>query len=243
MDGPYRVMDYDMNPESVGLVDFSGEVCLFPLPNMVLFPHVVQPLHIFEPRYRQMVSDSLAGDRLIAMSLLSQRSDQMGEGEPPPIHPVVCVGRIFREEKLPDGRFNLLLHGVARARVIEEINTGKMYRMAQVELLDEIPAASKDSETGLRASLLQQIDTWFGSQPEARTQIRKLFKSDLPLGTLADILAFALPLDVEVKQELLELVDIEDRAEMLLTSLRENPAPLVDSPKPRRKFPPDFSLN
>jgi Lon protease-like protein len=236
-------MDGLMNPENQGLADFSGEVSLFPLPNLVLFPHVVQPLHVFEPRYRQMVNDSLAGDRLLAMALLCQNGERI-PGTLPRIHPVICIGRIFREENLPDGRFNLLLHGVSRARIINELPSGgKLYRRAGVELLDDVPAASKEIEDTLRAGLLQQVDTWFGSQPEARSQIRKLFKSELPLGSLCDILAFALPLDAEVKQELLELVDIEERGQLLLTSLRENRESHADESRPKRKFPPDFSLN
>lgn len=232
-----------MNPENQGLADFSGEVSLFPLPNLVLFPHVVQPLHVFEPRYRQMVNDSLAGDRLLAMALLCQNAERHS-GTLPRVHPVICVGRVFREEKLPDGRFNLLLHGVSRARIIQELPSGgKLYRRASVELLDDVPAASGEVEEGLRSGLLQQIDSWFGSQPEARSQIRKLFKSELPLGSLCDILAFALPLDAEVKQELLELVDIEERGQLLLTSLRENRESQADGNRPARKFPPDFGVN
>lgn len=232
-----------MNPENQGLADFSGEVAIFPLPNLVLFPHVVQPLHIFEPRYRQMVNDSLTGDRLMAMALLCQHAERQ-VGILPRVHPVICVGRIFREEKLPDGRFNLLLHGVSRARITNELPSGgKLYRRVGVELLDDVPAASKEIEDTLRSGLLQQIDSWFGSQPEARSQIRKLFKSELPLGSLCDILAFALPLDAEVKQELLELVDIEERGQLLLTSLRENRESQADENRSKRKFPPDFSAN
>lgn len=232
-----------MNPENAGLSDFSGEVSLFPLPNLVLFPHVVQPLHIFEARYRQMVADSLASDRLLSMALLCHNAEKH-PGTLPRIHPVICVGRIFREERLPDGRFNLLLHGVSRARIIQELpSSGKLYRRASVELLEEVPAASKEVEESLRGSLLQQIDSWFGGQPEARSQIRKLFKSELPLGSLCDILAFALPLDAELKQELLELVDIEERGQLLLTSLRENKETLAESASSKRKFPPDFGTN
>src|SRR5271166_1167351 len=107
-------MSQDYSP-----ADFGGTARLFPLPNLVLFPHVVQPLHIFEPRYRQLMSDALADDRLIAMALLQPGWESDYE-ERPAIYPGVCIGQIYKEEKLSDGRFNLLLHGAARAQVLNE---------------------------------------------------------------------------------------------------------------------------
>src|SRR3954471_21363862 len=104
--------DTSLNPD-------RGVIRLFPLPNLVLFPGAMQPLHIFEPRYRQMTVDALAGDRLIGMALPRPgwENDYVGK---PAIHPVVCVGRILAEQRLADGRFNILLRGLRRARVVEE---------------------------------------------------------------------------------------------------------------------------
>src|SRR3954470_16208806 len=100
---------------------------LFPLPNVVLFPNVFLPLHVFEPRYRQMTADALAGDRLIGMVLLRPGWEPQYEGNPP-VHPVACLGRIVADQRLDDGRYNLLLKGVSRARIVEEIPTSKIYR-------------------------------------------------------------------------------------------------------------------
>src|SRR5262245_52740264 len=94
---------------------FAGTARLFPLPNLVLFPNVAQPLHIFEPRYRQLMADALADDRLITMALLRPGWEQ-DYHKSPPLYPVACVGRIAQEQRLPDGRFNLLLQGLCRAR-------------------------------------------------------------------------------------------------------------------------------
>lgn len=224
---------------------FSGMARLFPLPNLVLFPNVVQPLHIFEPRYRQLMADALAGDRLIGMGLFDPTAGIQISGLPV-IHPVICLGTIFREERMPDGRFNLLLQGVARARIVEELPSGKLYREARVELLQEIPAASADQEEELRNTLMERVSAWFHHQPAAQTQLKKLFKGSLTLGMLCDVLGFALPLQLELKQELLEMVDIEDRANMLLTCLEENPPPESEEETTTRreqKFPPDFSAN
>src|SRR5277367_5921153 len=122
------------------LSGFGGTVRLFPLPNLVLFPHVIQPLHVFEPRYRQLMEDALQADRLMALALLKPGWED-DYHQRPPIHPIVCIGRIFKEERLADGRFNLLLQGLCRARVLEEFKTGKLYRTARVDVLPEAPAS------------------------------------------------------------------------------------------------------
>src|SRR6516165_6125069 len=100
-----------MNLDDEALAGFTGEARLFPLPNLVLFPHVVQPLHIFEPRYRQLMDDALEDDNLITMATLQPGWESDYE-KSPAVYPVVCIGRILKEESLPDGRYNLLLHGL-----------------------------------------------------------------------------------------------------------------------------------
>src|SRR3954467_2445985 len=92
---------------------------LFPLPNVVLFPGVFLPLHIFEPRYREMVADALAADRLIGMALLRDGWESDYEGHPP-VFSVGCSGLITHCEKLQDGRFNLILRGLDRFRIVDE---------------------------------------------------------------------------------------------------------------------------
>src|SRR5687767_7158030 len=103
-------------------VDFAA-VPLFPLPSVVLFPRAVLPLHIFEDRYRAMTADALAGDKVVAMALLKAGWEKSYYGRPA-IEPVVCVGKILSHEKLPDGKYNFLLQGVQRARVIRENGAG-----------------------------------------------------------------------------------------------------------------------
>jgi Lon protease-like protein len=121
-----------MNEDSSALQEFSGVARLFPLPNVVLFPFLVQPLHIFEPRYRQMAIDALAGDRLIATALLRPGWEAKYDGKPA-VFPVVCLGRIVSDQRLPDGRFNIQLRGLSRARILQEVDNGKRYRSAQVK--------------------------------------------------------------------------------------------------------------
>ena len=90
---------------------------VFPLPSAVLFPHAALPLHIFEPRYRDLVRDALAGDKVMALAQLEPGWESQ-YGERPPLQPMLCAGLIIWHEELPDGRYNILLQGVARARLL-----------------------------------------------------------------------------------------------------------------------------
>src|SRR3954466_10946027 len=113
-------------------------VPLFPLPNVVLFPRAILPLHIFEERYKVMTADALDGDRQIAMALLKPgwEKNYYGQAE---IEPVVCIGTILSHERLPDGKYNFLLQGHTRARVVHEHprKDGRLYRTAQLEPLPQ----------------------------------------------------------------------------------------------------------
>jgi uncharacterized protein len=229
-----------MSDDLQALQGFSGIARLFPLPNVVLFPQMVLPLHIFEPRYRQMTSDALAGDRLIAMTLLQQGWESDYEGRPA-VYPIVCLGRIIDDQRLPDGRFNLHLRGLSRARIVDEIDSDKLYRTAKVELLPE-HSVTADFDQNLRSQLLQVIPAWSESHGPAAEVFPKVIQSNLPLGVICDVLGFSLPLPVEFKQQLLEELQIDERARTLLTYLETNSPPEV-LPPPQRLFPPEFSTN
>ncbi len=224
------------------LDDFSGLARLFPLPNLVLFPHVAQPLHIFEPRYRQMLTDALESDRLIAMALLCPGWEAEYDRRPP-LYPVVCLGRVSQEERLPDGRYNLLLQGLTRARIVEEVKTGNLYRVARVELLEDEPVHSEKSEQLLCESLVRSVSPFFLANPGAMEQVKKLLRSDLSLGALCDIFSFALPLPIEVKQQLLEEPCVQLRVRHLLSSLDDLPPTTTKPEASQRHFPPEFSSN
>jgi Lon protease-like protein len=227
------------------LENFDGKVRLFPLPNVVLFPRVIQPLHIFEPRYKQMVEDALDDNGLIALCLL-RPSAGYGANNVAPIFSEICIGKIIQEERLPDGRFNLLLQGVSRAKIIKEVNDDKLYRTAKVEILHDVPLPSEENANRLRAKLVKQMTKWFTQQPSAKAQLDRLVQSDLSLGNLCDVFSFALPLSVDLKILLLQLVNIEDRA-MLLLEVIEQMTPEITKPQagavPSKKYPPDFSSN
>src|SRR3954469_17833453 len=119
-------------------------VPLFPLPNVVLFPRAVLPLHIFEDRYKAMTADVLAGNRLIARALRKPGWEK-NYYQAPAIEPVVCVGEILSWEQLPDGKYNFLLQGRVRARVMSE-SKWKAYRVGELNALEETATLEIDLE-------------------------------------------------------------------------------------------------
>lgn len=133
---------------------------LFPLPSVVLFPNVFLPLHIFEPRYRQMVTDSLAGDRIIGMVLLRPGYEADYDGAPP-IYATGCSGLISHAERLDDGRFNLILRGLEKFSVqSEEVPaTGRLYRSAVIAPIDETVRATDRDELRTERRKLQNLLT------------------------------------------------------------------------------------
>src|SRR5437762_9398478 len=119
-----------------------SEIPLFPLPNVALFPATQLPLHIFEPRYRAMVSDALEGERLIGMVMLRPGWEPHYE-RTPKVYPVGCAGFITHADRLPDGRYNIILRGMEKFRIVQERSArqgAELYRWAQVESIAETEA-------------------------------------------------------------------------------------------------------
>ncbi|WP_052640084.1 LON peptidase substrate-binding domain-containing protein [Zavarzinella formosa] len=222
---------------------FDGVARLFPLPGLVFFPHTVQALHIFEPRYRQMAADTLATDKFIALVMLGDDWEEKYDHKPT-IRPVACLGRVVADQLLPDGRYNLLLRGVSRVRIIEELDTDKLYRAARVEILPDNVPEDVTELMRLRTMLSEKMIPRFKDET-VRTQVLALFKGELPLGHLCDVLAFALPMPPQQKQELLETTCVMTRARLLLAGFHGmvgEQLPVTPTPS-GRKFPPDFSDN
>lgn len=235
---PWNAEDLDFDADT-----FSGVARLFPLPNLVLYPHVMQPLHVFEPRYREMVEDALAGDKLIAMAVLEPGWEDDYEGRPP-ISDHACLGKIIAHHRLPDGRYNLLVLGVQRVRISCEFEPLRAFRQANVELLDDAyEFESVDHIHDLQEKLLTAFRNNLPCECETPEQLEKLMSGELPLGLLTDLAAYALPLDAEVKQELLAECSVNRRAEILLAQIDQiNLAPTGPAPT-HRDFPPPFSAN
>jgi Lon protease-like protein len=186
---------------------------LFPLPNVVLFPNVFLPLHIFEPRYREMVADALASDRMIGIVLLRPGWDRDYEGRPP-IYAIGCNGVLTHTERLPDGRYNLVLRGIERFRIIEE-DHALSYRRAVVEPLREQPLDAADRTAILRQR--SKLESMLGpSQSSAGDSRMPASMSD---EDLVNALAQYLDLEALEKQALLEQPCLRTRAESLVELL------------------------
>jgi Lon protease-like protein len=221
---------------------FCGKARLFPLPNLVLYPHVMQPLHIFEERYREMLEDALAGDRLIAMAMLEPGYEQDYDSRPP-ISDYACLGKVVAQRRLADGRYNLLLLGVARVRVVRELEPLRSFRRAKVELVDDV----YDFATTNDATRLQQqlVDAFRKNLPcgcQVPEQLEDLLSRDISLGLLTDLAAYALPLDMDLKRQLLAEDHVSVRAKTLLTQIKSG-ALGQPAATPKLGFPPQFSMN
>lgn len=221
---------------------FSGVARLFPLPNLVMYPHVMQPLHIFEGRYREMLEDALATDRLIAMALLEPGWETDYESRPP-VARYACLGKVVTHHRLQDGRYNLLLMGVGRIRIVEEMPPLRSFRQAKVELLREtfVNDASHHVEE-LQRELMSAFEQHLPCGCQAPEQLREMFAQRLPLSMMTDLASYALPLDVALKQRLLAEYHVDVRARMLLEQLEsQSSRELVGAAAD--VFPPPFSVN
>lgn len=224
------------------IADFQGLTRLFPLPNVVLFPGVLMPLHIFEPRYRQMVADAMSSDRLITMVLLEPGWETDYEGSPA-VYPIGCLGRIIHHEPLPDDRSNLVLHGLRRVRLDAEVPTGRLYRSAVSGILKEQdPPGGADSTKRCRAVVNEALHDLLDSLGWAEEFRRNISPDDLALGELCDLASHLVPLDVELKQKLLEELDLGMRAAMVAAALMVE-VRFTQLEKRTRRPPIDFSLN
>jgi Lon protease-like protein len=219
------------------LCDFSGLCRLFPLPNVVLFPHVIVPLHIFEPRYRQLTEDALDSDGLVTIVQACPTGQDSPWIEPVPIKEVACVGRIIQHDRLPDGRFNLLLVGCRRVRMIQEVASPTLYRVAEGTLLEDEPV--EDLRHERRRELIELFLEILQTSHRIDPDLSRLLHSNLSLGILSDIIAHALELPASIKQELLEETRVACRVGSLISLLRD----IVGRVSQGRRFPPPFSLN
>ena len=228
---------------------FTGKVRLFPLPNLVMFPSVVQALHIFEPRYCDMLREALEGDGLITMALLKPGWELTYHGNPP-ISSVVCIGKIISHAPTIDGRHNILLAGLKRATIVAEESSQSTFRRASVEILEDIyPKEDALDRDGARDDMLKLLKYSSGSGM-AHESLEQLYSKHVPLGVIVDIIAFTSRLPLIVKQRLLEQANVDTRCSTLVRHLRahfdgeplpELPDDEVDPPK--RNFLPPFSDN
>lgn len=180
-------------------------ISIFPLPGAILFPGMQLPLHIFEPRYRALVKDALARDRRIGMI----QPQQAAEGSP--LFAIGCLGRIDEVEALPDGRFNLILEGVARFRMLRELDAATPFRQIEAELIEEDPAPALSPVE--RAGFEREARRFAANQGYAVDweAVTRLDDQSLIDGTSQIV-----PFDIAAKQALLEAESLSARCELLV---------------------------
>jgi uncharacterized protein len=221
--------DLSFSPEK-----FSGKVRLFPLPNLVVFPHVMQPLHIFEPRYRAMLEEALADDGLIAMALLAPGWEKDYEGRPP-LRPIGCLCRVATYHRTEEGSYNVLVLGLRRIAIVRELPPDKPFREAEAQLCeDHYPEEGSAARTELQRKLLESFKLVLPRIPEACEQLDQLLGSQISLGMLTDIVAYTLDIDLDFKERLLAEPCIDHRAQLLFDHLNT---------ARKGTFPPEFSVN
>jgi uncharacterized protein len=207
-------------------VEDLAELSIFPLPQVTLFPGAVLPLHVFEPRYRELVRAALASSRLIAMARLKPGFEGDYEGRPP-VFDVCGLGLIESCNERPDGRFDLTLRGLSRVRIAQELPPLRAFRQVQAELLQD-----QKPELALVAAWQAKLAALWGRLaphlPEPVRDLRALTRGADDAAAYSDRLAAALVADPEASQELLEESDPAERLRLLTARVQE----LVDALSP-----------
>lgn len=185
----------------------TRRLSIFPLPGALLFPRGHLPLHIFEPRYRAMVSDSLARDRRIAMI------QPKGPGEPPPLFDIGCVGHIREVERLDDGRFNIILEGLSRFRIIRELPVSTLFRQVEADMSAFDDAEAPDALPSIVRAEIEREARRFADSRGVMVDWTQVSRLDDE--TLVNAISAMAPFDSAAKQALLEAVTLADRADLL----------------------------
>ncbi|MEM9589272.1 MAG: LON peptidase substrate-binding domain-containing protein [Planctomycetota bacterium] len=244
--------------------DFDGTVRLFPLPELVLFPHAMQPLHIFEPRYCEMLEEALATDQLIAMATVAEMPSAPASVAQS-IASIVCLGRIVSHSELEDDRHNILLVGTKRARVVQELDTGRTFRSAKVDVLHDVyPVEGAERRVALKQELLDAFGAIIPPSANVQQNLHELMAGQMGLGPITDIISYTLPFDLEDKLALLGYANVDDRATALVRLLESGkielhsvsieeqsldandlqfPGMPTKTDQSNDRFPPPFSLN
>lgn len=217
-------------------------ISIFPLPSTVLFPQTLLPLHIFEPRYREMVKNSLEKKQWIGMALL-QPGWEDSYFENPPIEPICGAGEIYKWDLLEDGKYNMVLRGTRKFRIIREIK-GTVFRQAEAQELDDINDRPVDEQNDPEIKILMDlIREYIQPLPSDSLQKSGFSLSDCKtIGHLADMIIYFSDLSAQNKQTFLLELDVNKRLKSLLSFLEEQTT-LLRRSKFFSKKGVDFRMN
>lgn len=199
-------------------INFGRPISIFPLRRVVLLPHGVAPIHVFEPRYRQMTHDALDSDGLIAMATYEEpiEHDESVPGQPE-LRPHVCIGYIERYETLDDGRLVILLRGICRARILqEEIN--EPYRIGMLEPT-EWPPLDDEFLVDERAAMTGRIDDAALDEINGIDELRELYQKEMATVALIDLTLALVCEDSDARYRMLKQPDAKQRAAWLIQEL------------------------
>jgi Lon protease-like protein len=199
-------------------------VPVFPLDSVLLVPGGLLPLHVFEPRYRALVADAVAGERRIAMALPRLGHSVDGE-EAPPLHPVCGMGLIVHHDLLADGRSHIVLLGQERVRIVKELESGRPYRLVRAEIVEDVLTAGEEIEARAR-NLLQRLGN-LTSEDRARLE-------GLPPGRLVDAVLALLPAPIQDRHRIHANPDVAWRLAEV-----ETLADILQGSRYRTEIPPE----
>lgn len=209
-----------MSEENTVQVNFGRPMPLFPLGEVALFPQQFLPLHIFEPRYRQLVQQVLDGSGQFAMAVFAGQSWKQQYHGRPPLRSAVCIGQIVQHDKLPDGRFHLLLQGICRGRIARELppDDEKLYREAILEPVGvELPSLESLSEVRDRLGDLLSVGP-LTQLRNAKPVAEHLRNPEIPTVALLELVSFAILSGVcgpETRYKLLAEGDVMERVHVI----------------------------
>ena len=202
------------------MIDSINEAALeslpiFPLPDIVLFPGAVIPLHIFEDRYRAMTRDALSGHGLLALARLRPGGDAP-LSERPAIHEIAGVGSILASDALPDGRFHILLRGIGRVHIAEELEQGRPYREGRARPLCDLETCRPDKLNAGHRQLVALCDRLADCLDGDGQKLRDLVRACDKAAPCVDLIAAALVTCPDDRQTLLETLDPADRIDAVI---------------------------
>ena len=214
---------------------------VFPLPNVVFFPKTILALHVFEPRYRLMMEESLRGDQTVCVVLLKPGWEGNYYGSPE-VHEIGCVGRIAEHKLLPDGRYNIALHGEYKAS-IQSFDRSEPYRVAQVQRIEEDDGWTRAPVSGQQAQELLELFQKAGSARAAGFDLTGVFGPHMGSDAILNTIAMYLNIDSAEKQRLLEMESVELRYRAVHDFLRDTSAVQDSLDRLRHLFPDEPRRN
>jgi Lon protease-like protein len=214
---------------------------LFPLPDVVFFPKTLLPLHVYEPRYRALASEALEQDRIICTALLKPgwESDYYGS---PEVYPVGCLGKIVQHQKLPDGRYNITLDGIAKVSIESSVRL-EPYRLVRVKPMEDDSTWARGQGAMEEAAELMQLfrEVHEGQAPSAL--LAEMLGQKMTPESILNTVALNLNAEPEVKEQLLELDSLTQRYQAVLQILRNATKTQERIERVRHLYPRDKRIN